>query len=292
MGLKKSLVAGILIVVILGLGLITYRVVGGRSLGLGQMVQQIRAVSRPVFGQNEVVSLNKNKYTNIIFIHHSVGNNLIHQGNLREQFQQLGYHFWDQDTISAGLTRPDGTSAGYSYNIPDDNTDIDGYAAIFQQPVYKLPVNAFSALLQHEVVIFKSCYPNSQFEEDATFDLRKQEYLAIRQKIDQYPDHLFFLLTSPPLNPAETNPASAARARDMANWLTSPEFLDGHPNLRVFDFFGLLAESDPTALDANMLKAIYRDGKDSHPNLAANEQIAPLLVTFVNDEIARFRNTQ
>ena len=291
MKFKKFLIAGLALVLFVGLGLVAYRVISGRSLGISQIGTRIKAIVGPIFGHNDVISLNKNDFTNIIFIHHSVGNNLIHQGNLREQFLQMGYDFWDQDYMVYGLTKPDGLPAGYSYDIPGDNTDINGYAAIFQQPVYGVQVNAFSALLQHEVIIFKSCFPNSQIEIDDVLEQRKQEYLTIRQAIDQHTDHIFFLITSPPLNPVETDQASAFRARELTNWLASPEFTDGHPNLFVFNFFDLLAESDPAAADANMLKQVFRDGSDSHPNAAANQQIVPLMVKYVNEKIEQYRKT-
>ena len=289
MKLRRFLITGLLIVALLGLGWVAYRLISGRFLGFSQFKEHIQAVVGSVNGHQNVLSQNKNEFSNIIFIHHSVGNNLIHQGNLRGQFQQLGYSFWDQDYLDIGLTQPDGTPAGYSYDIPGDNTDIDGYALIFQQPVLGLPVNAFSALLQHEVIIFKSCFPNSQIADNATLERHKQEYLTIRQSIDQHPDHIFFLVTSPPLNPAETDNASAQRARELNAWLASPEFTNGHSNLFVYDLFDLLAESDPAAADTNMLKLVFRDGSDSHPNSAANQQVAPLLAKFVAEKIEQYR---
>jgi hypothetical protein len=288
---RKIIVFVVSVIFILGLALIVYRVVGGRSLGISGIARRLGSIVVPVLGRGEVVKYSTGQFKNIVFIHHSVGNNLIHQGKLRDQFQQLGYSFWDQDYMSEGLTRPDGKPTGYSYNVLDDNTDIDGYAAIFQQPVYKLPINTFSSLLQHEVILFKSCYPNSQIDDDAALGLRKQEYLLIRKSIDQHPDHIFFLLTSPPLNPAETNPAAARRARALTNWLASTEFTSGHPNLFVFNFYDLLAENVVGADDENMLKKEYRTGSDSHPNALANETIAPLLVEFVNHGIEQYRST-
>lgn len=286
---KSVLITGLLVVALLGLGWAAYRVISGRFLGLSQFKEHMQAVVGSVIGHPNVVSQNKNEFSNIIFIHHSVGNNLIHQGNLREQFQQFGYFFWDQDYLDIGLTQPDGMPAGYSYDIPGDNTDIDGYVMIFQQPVLVLPVNAFSALLQHEVIIFKSCFPNSQIADNATLEWDKQEYLIIRQSIDQHPDHIFFLVTSPPLNPAETDKSSAQRARELNTWLASPEFTDGHPNLFVYNLFDFLAEGNPTAEDTNMLKLAFRDGSDSHPNSTANQQVAPLLAKFVAEKIDQFR---
>ena len=96
-------------------------------------------------------------------------------------------------------------------------------------------------------------------------------------------------LTPPPLNPTATEDDVAARARAFANWLTSDEFLAGHPNVFTFDFFGLLAEGDSGAADYNMLRATYREGEDSHPNQLANETIGPRLADFIVDAVETYR---
>ena len=288
MNFKRLALIVFVLLALVVIALVGYRVISGRSLNLMDKVSRVGNIIRSVLGHNAVIA-NNGQYKNIIFIHHSVGHNLIEQGKLREQFQQLGYSFWDQDYMEIGLTGPDGKPTGYSYDIPGDNTDIDGYAAIFQQPIYGLPINAFSAFLQHEVIIFKSCYPNSQIDDDVTLELRKQEYLQIRRGIDQHQDKVFILLTSPPLNPAETNPNSAKRARILSNWLSSKEFLAGYSNLFVFDYFSYLAENDPKSYEFDMLKKIFRDGIDSHPNKLANEQIAPILVEFLNTSVEQYQ---
>lgn len=228
-------------------------------------------------------------FTNIMFLHHSTGRNLIEQGRVRERFMEKGYDFWDHGYNGEGVTRPDGTAAGFHYNVPDNNTNPDGFARIFAQPVYKLPINTFSGLLQHEVIAFKSCFPASNIASDEQLETYKTYYLSIRDVIDQHPDRIFIVVTPPPLNPAETDAEAAARARAFANWLASDEYLSGHPNIFTFDFFDLLAEGDPTAPDFNMLREAYWNGGDSHPNARANETIGPLFVDFIIDAIQTYR---
>ena len=84
--------------------------------------------------------------------------------------------------------------------------------------------------------------------------------------------------------------AAATRVRTFAEWLKSTEYLDGHPNIVTFDLFGYLAEDDPTALDFNMLRQNYREGKDSHPNRLANKEIGPIFVEFSIEAIERYRD--
>ena len=228
-------------------------------------------------------------FTNVIFVHHSTGYNLIHEGNVRDGLTALGYQFWDHDYNPTGLSDPDGDQTGISYNIPDDNTNPDGFAAIFAQTLYTAPTypspptNAFSGLMRHEVIAFKSCYPASGISSDAMLEQYKTYYRSIRDRADQYPDRIFIALSPPPLNPVSTDADDAARARAFANWLKSIEYLSGHPNLFSFDFFNLLAEPNPSAPDYNMLRAAYRDGTNSHPNTLANQTIGPIFVDFIDD---------
>ena len=234
-------------------------------------------------------------YTNVIFLHHSTGQNLIKQGNVRALFMQKGYQFWDHDYNTIGLTRPDGSLTGTSYDIPEvepgvrggGNTDPEGLAVLFAQPVHDPSDNALSRLLQHEVLIFKSCFPNSAVKSDESLEQRKALYRGMRDAMDQHPDRLFIFLTSPPLHPKATDAEQAARARALAQWLGSDEFLQGHPNLFVFDFFDLLA--DPAT---NMLRAEYQinpNNTDSHPNVLANQTIGPVFVDFVDKAIQAYR---
>lgn len=232
---------------------------------------------------------NTGNFHNILFIHHSTGRGLIAGGQVREQFTAAGYDFWDLDYNAIGLTNPAGARTGYTYFIPGDNTDPDGYAALFSQPLYERPRNAFSGVMQHQVIIFKSCFPTSDIQDAAQLAAYQAYYRQIRDVIDQHPDHLFIVMTPPPLEASNTTPENAARARAFANWLGSDEFLAGHANLATFDFFNLLAGDDPGAPDFNTLRTAYQPGGgDSHPNKQANETIGPLFVSFVRQTIAAY----
>lgn len=212
----------------------------------------------------------------IIFLHHSTGANLIEQGGVLEMFRGTNYDFNDHGYNGDGLRTADGNFTGTNFDVPDDNTDPDGLAAIFSQPYTDPPSNTFSHLMQYDVIIFKSCFPTSNIGSDGQLEEYKQYYYTIRNRIDQYPDKLFIPFTPPPQVPGASNREEALRARAFADWLTSPEFTEGHPNMRVFNFFDLLAGND------NFLKSGYRDSNDdAHPNYQANEDIAPIFVQFV-----------
>jgi hypothetical protein len=219
----------------------------------------------------------------IIFLHHSCGQNLIAQGRVREGLTALGYEFYDHGYNEEGLVLADGTSTGTNFDVPDDNTNPDGYAAIFAQPLHDPPDNTFSQLMQYDVIVFKSCFPVSNIGDDAQLEEYKSYYLSIRGRMDQYPDKMFVIVTQPPEIPADSGPDAAARARAFANWLSSDQYLSGHANVFVYDFFGQLAGGD------NYLRAEYRtDESDAHPNELANRTIGPLFVTFLDEAIRSF----
>jgi len=282
-----------IVVVLAFFALLAMRLITGRSLGLWNFVSSrmhlVSNLGRAVLNGRSVSSYSHGDFTNVIFLHHSTGHNLIEQGGVREGLTEAGYSFWDHDYNWPGLRRPDGSSTGYNYNIPDDNTDPDGLARVFAQHAYGLPLNAFSGLLQHEVIAFKSCFPVSHISSDEHLEQYKSYYLDMRDVMDAHLDKMFIVVTPPPLNPAETDAEAAIRARAFAGWLKSDEYLSGHPNVFTFDFSGYLAEDDPTSPDYNMLRQAYREGSDSHPNRTANEMIGPLFVDFITNAVQSYR---
>ncbi len=219
----------------------------------------------------------------IIFMHHSTGLGLIDEGGVRESLTQLGYDFWDYGYNDEGLRDPQGNYLGINWDVPDDNTDPDGWYAIFQQPVTDPPSNTLSRMLQYNVIIFKSCFPTSDIADEEQLQDYQRYYQTIRDVMDRYPDKIFIPFTPPPLVPNATSPENAARARRWAQYLTSDAYLDGHPNVFVFDFFNALADED------GYLRAEYRgDEWDAHPNTLANQTVAPLFVQFVDAAIRSY----
>jgi hypothetical protein len=216
----------------------------------------------------------------IIFLHHSCGQNLIDQGGVREGLSARGYRFFDHGYNGDGLRLADGTYTGTNFDVPDDNTDPSGLAVVFAQPLHTPADNTFSHLMQYDVIMVKSCFPNSNIGSDEQLDEFKSYYLSMRDRMDQYPDKTFIVVTQPPQVPGSSNPEEARRARALANWLVSDEYLSGHPNVFVFDFFDKLAGAD------NFLRPEYRvDNYDAHPNERANAAIGPVFVDFIDKTI-------
>lgn len=243
-----------------------------------------------VLNSRRVESYNQGAYTNLVFLHQSTGANLINEGQLRNKLADSGLALWDQGYNFLRLFDPTGATTRYSYSLPNDNTDPIGLAKVFSQREYPLPLNTLSGLLQHEVIILKSCFePTSRIESDAELEEYKAAYIAMRQRMSQHPEKLFILLTQPPLNPAETDPQQARRARLLADWLASDAFMGDLPNLVVFDLFDRLAVADDGSADANMLRPEYRNGGDSHPNTRANQEIGAVIADFILHSVENFR---
>jgi hypothetical protein len=280
---RKTLSVGLVICLVLAVAfVVSWKALQGQGIRM-LLTHRIQALL------NRTSIEQQGDFTDVIFLHHSTGRNLIQQGGVRERLKEAGFQFWDHDYNYEGLIRPNGTRTGYSYGIPDDNTNPDGFARLFGQRVYELPLNAFSGLMQHEVIAFKSCFPASNITTDEQLEDYKAYYLDIRDVMDQHLDRIFIVVTPPPLNPAGTDAETSARARDFANWLRSDEFLAGHPNVFTFDLFDLLAEGDPAPPDTNMLRATYRKDEDSHPNELANQIIGPIFADFIVEAVQTYR---
>jgi len=284
--MKKSIsclsfaVLGVIFLLIIGL--VGYQTISGRNLGLGSKAWLLFSQAKVILTADRFRGQPDGLFNNIIFVHRSVGKGMLDQGNLRETLTANGFQVWDQGYRVEGLRDPAGNNTGLTYFIPGDNTDPDGLYELFSETITSVPINGLSELFLHDVIIIKSCFTASDIGDDAKLETDKQYYRAISAVMGQHPEKLFILLTQPPRNPAETEAASARRARELAGWLVSDEFIQGHVNIKVFNLFDLLAESDQAAPDANTLKSIYRNGTDSHPNdagsLAAGQQFAEFVI--------------
>ena len=84
-----------LVLVLSLVGFLSLRALQGRGLGLRSLPRNIISAVRAVNDRQTVSQYNQGKFTNVIFLHHSTGENLILQGGVRELFAQAGYDFWD-----------------------------------------------------------------------------------------------------------------------------------------------------------------------------------------------------
>ena len=234
----------------------------------------------------------------LVFIHHSVGENLLNAGlfvqlNANNYYVTDTYYGWGP--YDNGNPIGDHTDIGQWYNWFLGPSSATFLSALYNNNFINEPLT--NTMPQpagpNTVVLFKSCFPNSSGisgnpsdpprissstdpnpiwgagsgETEATTvsnikglyrDLLA--YFAIRQ------DKLFILLTPPPVNTADQFvDGSSDRARAINNWLVR-HWLDGYPynNVVVFDFFNVLT-SNGGNINTNDLGAV---GGNHHRLLA------------------------
>ena len=167
-----------------------------------------------------------------------------------------------------------------SYSINADNTDVEHMHHLWTGADAEWTSFRNKIMSSHEVIAFKSCFPNSAITDTAMLNQYKTWYLEMRSYFDAHPEKLFVVMSTPPLHRLATNTAEASNARAFANWLKSPTYLSGHPNIVCFDLFDYFAGAD------NFLKYEYEGdhaSDDSHPNAAANETVGPIFSQFLID---------
>jgi hypothetical protein len=255
----------------------------------------VRAVDGSVVGQAtvNVVAGGGGALTNLFFLHHSTGNGIIEEGSVRTHIANYnttngtGYEFWDHGYNDEGQRNASGTWTGVSYNIPDDNTDPDGLHTL-----WTTDNSARTTIMaNHQVIAFKSCFPASAIPDAETLAQYQTWYLAMRNYFDAHTDHLFVVMSTPPLHRLATDTTEADNARAFANWLKSPTYLSGHPNVVCFDLFDALARADDGSATRNMLRYEYElahDSDNSHPNTLANQTVGPLFAQFLIDAAAAY----
>jgi hypothetical protein len=233
----------------------------------------------------------------IIFLHHSTGEGVYSEGNV---------HQWFTNYNSAHTTNYHITERSYPTTpYPWDNYPYDYWNLwVNNACTADAGKECMQSLVQnYQVIIFKHCFPGAAIQLDdptpsvssahKTLANYKLQYRALRALMDNFPDTKFIVWTLAPLHRNATNTVEASRARQFVSWVkTSWLTEDGmaHPNIFVFDFYGLTAESDPNTVNGqvNCLKYDYEQnhsGNDSHPNTLANQTVGPLFCQFIVDTI-------
>jgi len=251
---------------------IAYKFLNSRDW-LRQSETKLAETQSSAAGLSEAVSamttkLDETASARMIFLHHSVGRGLLERGKLREQLLNRGI-------LVKGATFGDELG---------ENTDMNFWLEKFRTRMpqilsFKAHPNQYrSDSITNDVVVFKSCFPNSDIIADGaepgdpsvpmrTIANYKALFAQLRQEFAKYPKTFFIYLTAPPLVPELTTPVNAKRARTFNTWVVN-EFVPaykretGLDNFAAFDLFAVLADND------NVLKAEYRQDieGDSHPN--------------------------
>lgn len=220
----------------------------------------------------------------MVWHHHSTGDELL-QGGLREALERNGIDFFDINYKEAVVD-------GY---VIGDHTDPQDFPKNFNTPKYFEVIKGWElgaggetgkvgtsqARKQHDIIMFKSCFPASDIRDETQLESYKKWYLSLVPTFRAHPQILFVAMSTPPLVKAETTPENAARARRWARWVTT-EYPRQAPNLKVFDLFNALAIAEGKP-DQNTLVPQFATAKnDSHPSRAGARAVTRLFIPWLN----------
>jgi hypothetical protein len=239
----------------------------------------------------------------LVFIHHSTGENWLADGygDLGRALDQNNYFVSD-------------TNYGWGPDGIGDRTDIPDWVEWFSnentytQALYQESEQHadYTRTLadpggENQVILFKSCFPNSELEgnpddppgtyEELSVAGAKYVYNQILQYFATRPDKLFIVITAPPLSDG----TYAANARAFNQWLVEDWLSENNytlKNVAVFDFYNVLTDPDShhRYIDGRIEHTVggsdtlYYPSDDDHPSEAgsrkATEEFVPLLNVF------------
>ncbi len=239
----------------------------------------------------------------LVFVHHSCGENWLadEHGGLGRALERNNYFASD-------------TNYGWGPDGIGDRTDITDWPEWFTGPRSDRCLAALRAegerrsdytrTLQdpggeNRVILFKSCFPNSNLEgapgdppargEGLTVGNAKAIYNELLGAFAARQDQLFVVVTAPPVQ----DPARAANARAFNTWLVKEWLADyEHENVAVFDYYNVLTGPDchhrfrdgaiEHAVTAGRNTLRYPSDGDDHPSPEGNRKATAEFVPLLN----------
>ncbi len=240
----------------------------------------------------------------LIFIHHSCGSNWLSDSNggLGIALRDNNYYVSDTNYGWGPVSIGSSTDIGHWwlwFRGPDSTDYLNAlYVESDQHSSYSRMTIEVSG--ENEVIMFKSCYPNSALKGDVNDPVPEIEdnplcgqscgsqyhtvanakgiYIDLLEYFKTRPDKLFMVITAPPL----TDDTYADNARAFNNWLVD-DWLAGYTvgNVFVFDFYNVLTtnggDSDTNDLDLatgnhhrwwnNGIQHVTDGDDDANPNV-------------------------
>lgn len=234
---------------------------------------------------------------NIIFLHHSTGR-IILRGSSSRVLYKLGVK-GGVDKLISRYNKKNETNYRFTsryfpkmeiygwknypydyYNIWVKNAGNEPYQ---DEPTLEILTKNYN------VIIFKHCFPVSSVieskgvpdldSEDKTIDNYKLQYIALKEKLKQFPETKFILWTGAALIQGATNEQDASRAKEFFDWVVH-EWDEKGDNIFIWDFRSLETEG------GLYLQEKYSAGNnDSHPNKEFASFVAPLFSKRIIDVI-------
>jgi hypothetical protein len=209
----------------------------------------------------------------MVWHHHSTGDELL-AGGLLAALKADNIDFHDINYKEAVVD-------GY---VIGDHTDPPDFPKNFNTPKYFDVIRGWERKgdkKQHDIIMFKSCFPASSIKDDAMLESYKSWYLSMLPTFEAHKDILFIAMSTPPLVKGETTPDRAKRARAWSRWITT-EYPKRASNVRVFDLFNSLAVLEGVP-DENTLPPQFAAGKDdSHPTRAGAQAMTRMFIPWFN----------
>ncbi len=209
----------------------------------------------------------------LMWLHQSTGNRIL-DGGLRDALEKNKIEFYDIDHLEADVD-------GY---VIGEHTDPKDFPTNFNTPKY------FEVLVtweldgdesQHDIVMFKSCYPASDIESDEELEQYKTWYASLLPTFRAHPDVLFVAMSTPPRVKAKTTPEIAARARAWSEWITT-EYAQDLKNVHVFDLFDALAVREGHPDENTLVPQFAHSRTDSHPSGKGGAAVTRLFIPWLN----------
>jgi len=232
---------------------------------------------------------------NIIFLHHSTGNNI--WDGQQEMMAKLSKKL-EQSTIKKTIKThdekyvieemffPKAEPYGWN-NYPFDYYNIwvknAGYEPYMEEPTLEMLTE------EYDMIIWKHCFPVSNIKADTTSgnidsELKtipnyKLQYAALKEKMNEFKDTKFLVWTGAAQVESQITEEEAIRAKDFFSWVVNEWDLPDD-NIYLWDFRKLETEGG-----LYLKPAHAQNINDSHPNAEFSEKAAQLFAARIIDVI-------
>lgn len=259
-----------------------------------------------------IISLNacndkKTEYMNIIFLHHSTGAVIWGDPTILSRVvgkinKDIAYKFYGKNSLPAMFSKynsdysktykireqtfPKSSPYGW-HNYPFDYYNIwvknAGNEPFMEEPTLEILTK------KYQVIIFKHCFPVCNIQPDGdTVDINsdiktisnyKLQYLALREKLNQFPETKFILFTGAAQVKQVISEDEAKRAKEFFTWVKEEWDVAGD-NIFLWDLYQLQTEGGLYLLDE------YAYASDnSHPNRIFADKAVRFLFNRITDVI-------
>ena len=212
----------------------------------------------------------------MVWLHHSTGDRLL-RGGLLAALKNDGLTFHD-------INYEEATVDGY---VIGDHTDIGDWPKTFNTPKFFDTLKRWELggdKPHHDIVMFKSCYPNSNITSDAKLQEYKQHFSSMLPTFQANPDILFIAMSTPPLVKANTTAAAAVRARQWSRWLTG-EYASGVKNVKVFESVRSPRHRGREAGREHAGASVRQRARRLHPSSEGARAVTRLFVPWLNNAV-------